>query len=80
MEAAKRLKTKLLNSRANKGFLFSLPWVFINLDPTRVFLNKTWEQCNGVCSLKMSQAFNVTLNLLKPTGHVMHQQFNIQQL
>ena len=22
----------------------------------------------------------LTLNLLKPTGHVMHQQFNIQQL
>ena len=24
--------------------------------------------------------FDVKLNLLKPTGHVMHQQFNIQQL
>ena len=23
---------------------------------------------------------NVTINLLKPTGYVMHQQFNIQQL
>jgi hypothetical protein len=23
---------------------------------------------------------NVTINLLKPTSHVMHQQFNIQQL
>jgi len=23
---------------------------------------------------------NFSLNLLKPTGHVMHQQFNIQQL
>ena len=25
-------------------------------------------------------ASHVSLNLLKPTGHVMHQQFNIQQL
>ena len=25
-------------------------------------------------------SFNICLNLLKPTGHVMHQQFNIQQL
>ena len=24
--------------------------------------------------------FTLSLNLLKPTGHVMHQQFNIQQL
>ena len=24
--------------------------------------------------------YNSRLNLLKPTGHVMHQQFNIQQL
>ena len=24
--------------------------------------------------------FSMLLNLLKPTGHVMHQQFNIQQL
>ena len=23
---------------------------------------------------------DITINLLKPTGHVMHQQFNIQQL
>jgi hypothetical protein len=27
-----------------------------------------------------NQSYNLTLNLLKPTGHVMHQQFNIQQL
>ena len=25
-------------------------------------------------------AHDVSLNILKPTGHVMHQQFNIQQL
>ena len=28
----------------------------------------------------MRVAFSPYLNLLKPTGHVMHQQFNIQQL
>ena len=27
-----------------------------------------------------SYAFAFSFNLLKPTGHVMHQQFNIQQL
>ena len=27
-----------------------------------------------------SHEFTVIINLLKPTGHVMHQQFNIQQL
>ena len=28
----------------------------------------------------MLQQFLYAINLLKPTGHVMHQQFNIQQL
>ena len=28
----------------------------------------------------MLEHFNLNFNLLKPAGHVMHQQFNIQQL
>jgi hypothetical protein len=27
-----------------------------------------------------ASALNISLNLVKPTGHVMHHQFNIQQL
>jgi len=60
----KRLSAKLwtwFNKSANKGFLFSLPWVLVNLDLSHVLLNNTREQCNVVCFSKMSQAFNVTL-------------------
>jgi len=30
--------------------------------------------------ITMHGSMNITFNLLKPTGHLMHQQFNIQQL
>ena len=30
--------------------------------------------------IKNKSSFGYYINLLKPTGHVMHQQFNIQQL
>jgi hypothetical protein len=30
--------------------------------------------------MKPQPTFNMNVNLLKPTGYVMHQQFNIQQL
>ena len=33
-----------------------------------------WKYCLQLCLLCFA------INLLKPTGHVMHQQFNIQQL
>ena len=33
------------------------------------------SNCTGQCD-----AVSLVVNLLKPTGHVMHQQFNIQQL
>jgi hypothetical protein len=36
------------------------------------------EKCNS--DLHASHFLLENLNLLKPTGHVMHQQFNIQQL
>ena len=32
------------------------------------------------CVARGLQTKNMRFNLLKPTGHVMHQQFNIQQL
>ena len=36
--------------------------------------------CVCVCVLFFLMEFHFTINLLKPTGHVMHQQFNMQQL
>ena len=36
-------------------------------------------KCSTVIHIDSLPCFNV-INLLKPTGHVMHQQFNIQQL
>ena len=33
-----------------------------------------------MCVVSDAHCLNNWLNLLKPTGHVMHQQFNIQQL
>jgi len=36
------------------------------------------SQCKAQYLLKVSPRFNI--NLSKPTGHVMHHQFNIQQL
>ena len=44
-----------------------------------------WKIRNEIwCSLDINLKFGVraiaVLNLLKPTGYVMHQQFNIQQL
>ena len=36
---------------------------------------------HSLCGLMLKLVVHkVTINLLKPTGHVMHQQFNIQQL
>jgi len=43
----------------------------LNINYTNVSFTVTKHECN------LSIAF---CNLLKPTGHVMHQQFNIQQL
>ena len=55
MDSVRRQTAKLwafCNNRANKGFLFSLPWVFINIDLSHVLLNNTREQCNVVGSQK----------------------------
>ena len=41
-----------------------------------------WRYTGGV-NLQLKSFFNyikISVNLLKPTGHVMHRQFNIQQL
>ena len=42
--------------------------------------NYTMEQKLAAYSYLKSRMNVLSLNLLKPTGHVMHQQFNIQQL
>ena len=38
--------------------------------------------CKLLCLIKIDYCINrqIVVNLLKPTGYVMHQQFNIQQL
>jgi hypothetical protein len=45
----------------------------------KVHINICPETC-GFFSVIERLAQNTRLNLLKPTGYVMHQQFNIQQL
>ena len=44
-------------------------------------VNKTWE-CRGVSTHVHTSAVIIikSINRLQPTGYVMHQQFNIQQL
>ena len=42
--------------------------------------NKTLKQQIGYSQMDIIPLVIEILNLLKPTGHVMHQQFNIQQL
>ena len=40
-----------------------------------------WSSMANTDNVILSQAYiSQMFNLLKPTGHVMHQQFNIQQL
>jgi len=38
------------------------------------------QSCGISVCTKLAGKMHLILNLLKPTGHVMHQQFNIQQL
>ena len=38
------------------------------------------ERVLSVCYRNFGTAYRSHLNVLKPTGHVMHQQFNIHQL
>ena len=43
-------------------------------------LRKRLKIVSEECNLSVCPHLPNTINLLKPTGHVMHQQFNIQQL
>ena len=58
----------------------------INLGAPRNETNSIYHRWNLVLHFTkpanhlLSAVFQVVINLLKPTGHVMHQQFNIQQL
>ena len=48
---------------------------------TGIFLKKKELYCiEGIYSVYTDRLENCSLNLLKPAGYVMHQQFNIQQL
>jgi len=46
----------------------------------RVKYGLTSHSVNPLCLTTLSTLYTLSVNLLKPTGHVMHQQFNIQQL
>ena len=50
--------------------------------PSTEPLNELWIAClqSQLLYVKFVVFSNVCINLLKSTGHVMHQQFNIQQL
>ena len=68
-----------INTITNKLNGFFFVWFF--LEPLQYF---PLHICvNGwVITLELSSVFSIwgSFNLLKPTGHVMHHQFNIQQL
>ena len=49
-------------------------------NPRRLFLLNFFLKKKTWIAAETSLACKVAFNLLKPTGHVMHQQFNIQQL
>ena len=55
---------------------WSFPWLVWHL-PTKWPIYGQIHHSHGVVSTHKRQ---MCVNLLKPTGHVMHQQFNIQQL
>jgi len=38
----------------------------------------TADEVGVLCAVRESSLIKIQINLLKPTGHVMHQQFNIQ--
>ena len=59
-------------------FTFAASIVSISLDINLHFEQKF--QLNNTCAKNSIMLPVSDLNLLKPTGHVMHQQFNIQQL
>jgi hypothetical protein len=67
-------------------YIFHLPHAVLNGRQSSLLSMKLLECHIGVCCVNLlsfcSQGFAAYLmfNLLKPTGHVMHQQFNIQQL
>ena len=45
------------------------------VEPLTILTTVSWIHIRKLCCIAI-----FPLNLLKPTGHVMHQQFNIQQL
>ena len=52
----------------------TFPW------PVNVFTGGEFSECEKLFWLFLCGGTPLYINLLKPTGHVMHQQFNIQQL
>jgi len=54
-------------------------YLFKKLFPKFPLLLHTFQWC-WFFGTEIKNAINIHFNLLKPTGHVMHHQFNIQQL
>ena len=56
----------------------------LKLDPLRTHYRVSFSAKISVCASQRRGSVSITrkqsVNLLKPTGYVMHQQFNIQQL
>jgi hypothetical protein len=54
--------------------------MFQNFFVFQFYVSKYNDQYEHKCPLCMVLKLSQHINLLKPTGYVMHQQFNIQQL
>ena len=66
--------------RIGTDFLLLKRKVSLRLHTLNKWLMKTWHSVSKALRHFSSRIHCVLLNLLKPTGYVMHQQFNIQQL
>ena len=64
-----RIRTRILE---HKNTQFSAGYLRLQIHTLRL--------CNAHCSSSTTMVARTRLNLLKPAGHMMHQQFNIRQL
>jgi hypothetical protein len=62
--------------------VISLPALNTTMNLTACSVGSVKDNSNplGRTNYERRESEHIAINLLKPTGHVMHQQFNIQQL
>ena len=77
MEAIISHETFVRIPQATLQFILNRQTVFATLTRAHKFQDISWEAHSSSDGKETSLSF---INLLKPSGHVMHQQFNIQQL